>query len=75
MDMPVPKRQASGEECTITMTELRAQPGEIFNFVEAGGIVHVTLQGRKIASITPHSDTFFEKFAAARPALLRGDEY
>lgn len=68
--MGIPKWDASAQEATITMIELRAQPGEVMDFVAAGGTVHITRQGKPVATIAPHQDHFFRKFAAERPALL-----
>lgn len=69
---PIPKWDASRQEATITMVQLRQQPGECMDFVLAGGTLHVTRQGRNIATISPHQDAFFEKFKEARAALTKG---
>lgn len=69
--MSIPKWNASTQEVTITMMELRAQPGEVMDFIIAGGTVHVTRQGKNVATIAPHQDAFFQKFATARKSLLR----
>lgn len=72
--MPIPKWDASAQEVTITMVELRQQPGEVMDFVIAGGTVHITRQGSNIATIAPHQDAFFTKLAAVRSAL-KGSTY
>lgn len=69
--MSIPKWDAARQEATITMMELRQQPGEVFDFILAGGTVHITRQGKNIATISPHQDAFFSKFARARPSILR----
>lgn len=71
--MTIPKWDASKQQITLTMTELRQQPGEVMDFVLAGGTVHITRQGKNIATIAPHQDAFFERFARARPSLLQKD--
>lgn len=71
----IPKWDTAGQEATITMMQLRSQPGEVLDFIVAGGTVHITRQGKNVATITPHQDSFFRKFAAARPALLAKDGY
>lgn len=73
--MSIPKWDASRQEATITMMEFRQQPGEVMDFIIAGGTIHITRQGKNIATMTPHQDSFFKKFAAARPALLKGGSY
>lgn len=69
--MAIPKWNASKQEATITMMELRSAPGEAIDFIEAGGTLHITKQGRNVATLAPHADAFFKKFVAARPGLLR----
>ena len=73
--MAIPKRDEKTKECTVTMMELRRQPGEVFDFVLAGGTVHVTRQGKPVATIVPHESSFWEKFKEIRPSLLKGGTY
>lgn len=73
--MSIPKWDASKQEATITMMELRQQPGECMDFVIAGGTLHITRQGKNIATIAPHQDSFFERFAAARSDLVKNKNY
>ena len=68
--MGIPKRDASAQEVTITMMELRQQPGNALDFVLAGGTIHITKNGKNVATLAPHSDAFFEKLRDARPQLL-----
>jgi antitoxin (DNA-binding transcriptional repressor) of toxin-antitoxin stability system len=51
--MPLPKRSRKGEIHTVTMMELRHQPGEVFEAVHDGAFIKVTKQGRHVGTIVP----------------------
>ncbi len=78
--MALPKLDFSGEEATITMMQLRAQPGEVMDRVARGLTVHVEKHGKRIATISPpetviHSDG---TFTGRKPLTFRqrlGGEY
>lgn len=53
--MTIPRNIRRGQVLSITMMELRAEPGEVMEAVRDGAIVHVTKQGRHIATIAPPS--------------------
>jgi prevent-host-death family protein len=54
--MSLPKRSRRGEVHTITMMELRKQPGEVIEAIRDGAVVRITKQGRHIATIVPPGD-------------------
>lgn len=49
--MTLPKLSFVGETATVTMMELRSNPGEIFDRVSRGLTVRVTKQGKWIATL------------------------
>lgn len=49
--MPIPKLSFVGETATITMMELRSNPGEILDRVSRGLEVRITKQGKWIATL------------------------
>lgn len=53
--MPIPKLSFIGETATITMMELRSNPGEILDRVSRGLTVRVTKSGKWIATMSAPS--------------------
>lgn len=53
--MPIPKLDFTGEVATVTMVELRQQPGEIMDRVSRGLTVYVTKAGRAVVKLVPFS--------------------
>lgn len=51
--MPIPKLSFVGETATVTMMELRSNPGEILDRVSRGLTVRITRQGKWIATMRP----------------------
>lgn len=49
--MPIPKLDFTGEEATVTMMELRSNPGEIIDRVSRGLVCTVTKNGRPIVTM------------------------
>ena len=49
--MPIPKLSFVGETATVTMMELRSNPGEILDRVSRGLTVNVTKSGKWVATI------------------------
>lgn len=49
--MPIPKLSFVGETVTVTMMELRSNPGEILDRVSRGLTVRVTKQGKWVATM------------------------
>lgn len=52
--MPLPQKiRFDGEKATLTVTEFRAQPGEVLDRVSRGMEITVTKNGRPVAVISP----------------------
>lgn len=71
--MSLPVLDFTGQEAEVTISELRAAPGDLFDRVARGLIVHVTKGGRRVATISPpetviHTDG---SWTGARP-LTKG---
>lgn len=56
----------AGKEETISLSELRQQPGEVFSQVQLGMTFHITLRGKKIATVSPPEMNALELGAALR---------
>lgn len=51
--MPLPEKDFRGTRASVTMMELRGQPGEVFDRVSHGMTVDVEKAGKKVGTIVP----------------------
>jgi len=68
----LPRIDYTGQEAEVTITELRASPGDLFDRVARGMTVHVTKGGKRIAVISP-PDTVINadgSWSGARPIMM-----
>ena len=65
--MALPKKDFRGQTATITMMELRAQPGEVMDRAEHGAVIHVERSGKPVATIVPPGATGDDRLTTIHP--------
>ncbi len=79
--MSLPRKDFDGQEATITVMELRSAPGDVIDRVTHGMKIHITKNGKHVASIVPPEVTKIESdgsFTGAKPLTMGrnlGDKY
>ncbi len=68
--MPIPKLSFVGEIATVTMMELRSNPGEILDRVSRGLEVRITKSGKWIATMKAPS---LNRCSECDPIIVRKD--
>lgn len=53
--MSLPRKTFAGQTATVTMMELRRQPGEVMDRVSHGMVVRVMKRSKHVATIVPAS--------------------
>lgn len=79
--MALPRKDYDGQEATITVMELRERPGDAIDRVTHGMKIHITKNGKHVASLVPPENTVINSdgsFSGARPLTMGknlGDHY
>lgn len=71
--MTLPRKDFDGQEATITVMELRAAPGDAIDRATHGMKIHITKNGKHVASIVPPEHTTIApdgSFTGARPLTM-----
>lgn len=53
MSLPPWKRDLRGQTCTISMMDLRKQPGEVLDAVFDGMVINIERNGRHVGTLVP----------------------
>lgn len=74
--MSLPRKDYDGQEATITVMELRASPGDVIDRVTHGMKIHITKNGKHVASIVPPEVTIIASdgsYTGTRPLTMGRD--